>query len=574
MRRRPPMFRMLASAAEGVLLLVALCVPAMAQRISGAVRDSTTGEAVTGAVVSVLDSSGVLVTRNISDATGHFSLGRYGESARLTVIRIGYAPREIRLGAADSVVTVLMRAIPAALSAVTATSQRVCPGDRAGEGGQALALWEQVRSALLASVLARQLNAPRIGLMSFTRTREPVRRAIEDETRESKFIVADRPYVAARPAWVFAYDGYMHEEPGGDRTYYAPDEGVMLDETFVSTHCLRAVNGTAAHKDDVGLGFDPIETDGRDTLIDVKGVLWVDRSLRALRSLEFEYTGLERLARGSGGELTFRVMPNGASMVQRWLIHSAILATDLENTAGGVVRRLPPRADRSNVRLLGYQETGGEVALAEWSNGLKWRAQFPQFRGIVVDSAERPVSGAVVRLVNFTFDDSLITDSIGRFNFPPLMLGYYRLFVSDSLLASYGFTGALPRSLVLGPDDETVTLRLRSRRDLLRVACGRDATYVPGTAVILGRVLGSDGEPATDVHVDAAWRRPKPGESPVDVKRGANTDAEGRFVICGAAMDGGVDVNTSTRRQSAGIHLESLKSDVTGITLVLKPRPH
>jgi Carboxypeptidase regulatory-like domain len=569
MRSPNSSFRSLVACVEGALLVAGMYAPILAQRVAGVVRDSLTGEPLTGAVVSVLDSAGGLVTRDISDAEGRFSLARLTGS-RLSVIRIGYAPHDTRLAAGDSSVTVPMRAIPAALSVVTATSRRVCPGDTAG--GQALALWEQVRSALLASLLARELNAPRIGLMSFSRSREPLRKRIEDETRESKFVVADRPYVAGRPPWAFAYHGYLTEETGGDRTYYAPDEAVLLDETFAGTHCLRAVSGTNEHRDEIGIGFEPTTADGRDTLVDVKGVLWVDRAVHGLRSLEFEYTGLEPLAAGSGGELTFRVMPNGAPMIQRWLIHSAILATDAAITATGLRRRPRPRPERTNVRLLGYQETGGEIGSAEWANGVKWRAAFPQYRGAVVDSLGRPVSGAVVRLENSTFDDSLFTDASGRFNFPPLRLGFYRLYVADSLLAQYGFSTALPRQVILGPDDETVTLRLRPRAEMMYLACRRDGSYLPGTAIIVGRVVDSDGEPATDVEVDVSWRGAVAGTSS-NAQRHTNTDDMGRFAICGAAPNAAVDVDTRTRRQSASVHLDELKSDVTGVTLVLKPRP-
>lgn len=568
MRRRVPFFRLFVSVAGTALLGVAMSAPAIAQRIAGVVRDSATGEPLTGAVVSVLDSAATLYARNISDAAGRFSVARASESARLAVIRIGYAPRELSLGPADTVITVTMRAIPTALSAVTATGRRVCPGDR--DGGQALELWEQVRSALLAAVVSRELNAPRVGLMSFKRTREPFRKQIEDETRESKFIVADRPYVAARPAWVFAYDGYMKEETGGERTYYAPDEGVLLDVTFASTHCLRAVEGTGDHGDEIGLGFDPIESDWRDTLVDIKGVLWVDRAVRGLRSLDFEYTGIERLARGSGGELTFRIMPTGAPIIQRWLIHSAILAVDVEQSPSGIVRRPPPRAERSNVRLLGYQETGGEVGFAEWNNGLTWNGPFPRFRGVVVDSAQHPVSGAVVRLENRAFDDSLVSDSIGRFNFPPVQAGFYRLYVTDSVFSMYGAPTARPRMLLLNGDGQEETLSMRSRAEMLSLACPRREEYPPGSAVILGRVVGADGEPATDVRVDASWR----GSYSADVKRRANTDGDGHFVICGAELNGAIDLSSSTRRESTSVHLDALKSDVTGVTLVLKRRPH
>jgi hypothetical protein len=288
---------------------------ASAQRPLGTIRDQTSRQPVAGAVVSFVDSTGRFLSRTISDSAGHFVVQHFDQPARLTVLRIGYRPLELPVGDTDSAIVVLMQPIPAALATVTARSRRVCPGDR--DGGQALELWEQARAALLASWLARELSVSRIGLISYTRTLDPINKHVEDETRESKFVVGDRPYVSARPAWALARDGYMREDVGGERTYFAPDESVMLDESFAATHCLYAMNGTGQHGTDVGIGFEPIIDDARDTLVDVRGTLWIDHDIRALRSLDFEYTGLERIANGTRGQLIFRVMPNGAPMIQR-----------------------------------------------------------------------------------------------------------------------------------------------------------------------------------------------------------------------------------------------------------------
>ena len=194
--------------------------------------------------------------------------------------------------------------------------------------------------------------------------------------------------------------------------------------------------------------------------------------MRALRSLDFEYTGLERIARDTHGQLIFRVMPNGAPMIQRWSIRAAIIATDLEPGSLGRARRMPPRPARNNVRLLGYEETGGEIGSTEWSNGLEWRGPFPQFSGTVVDSSGQPISGAVVRLNNTHYDDSVITDRGGRFGFPPVTPGYYRVFVADSLLAAHGILGALPKSLLLSRENRSIEFVFASRAQLLRRACG------------------------------------------------------------------------------------------------------
>ena len=95
-------------------------------------------------------------------------------------------------------------------------------------------------------------------------------------------------------------------------------------------------------------------------------------------------------------------------------------------------------------------------------------------------------------------------------------------------------------------------------------ACGRAYVNTPGKAVILGRVVGVDGEPATDVRVDASWR---------GTVRRVTTDDAGRFAICGAALHNEVDVNTSTRRHAASLRLPPVRDDVTGVTLVLRPKP-
>ena len=306
---------------------------------------------------------------------------RLAGSARLSIIRIGYLPRDVPLGPLDSGITVSMRPIPALLSTVTAKGRRVCPGDK--DGGQALELWEQARAALLAGLLARQLNAPRISLISFTRDREPIRKRIEEETHDAKFVVADRPYVAARPAWAFAEHGYMQEAVGGERTYFAPDESVLLDETFAGTHCMHVVAGTREHGGDVGIGFEPVELDGRDTLVDIKGVLWMDRKTPALRSLEFEYTGLEsigawkRRATRISGDAERRahhsalVHPLGRSRDGRGGDGQRHRATS--SAAAGSHERARARLPRSRRRgVVGAVEPTGRVGVVHFPDSSAW----------------------------------------------------------------------------------------------------------------------------------------------------------------------------------------------------------
>src|SRR5204863_6198039 len=95
--------------------------------------------------------------------------------------------------------------IPSLLAAVTASSKRICPGERGG--GAALDLWEQARSGLLAGVVSRETRPPRVRLRSFWRLFEPVRKRLIDDSSAVKDLRAERSYVAPRPASAFAAAG-------------------------------------------------------------------------------------------------------------------------------------------------------------------------------------------------------------------------------------------------------------------------------------------------------------------------------------------------------------------------------
>ena len=118
------------------------------------------------------DSIGGTLARTIGDEAGRFSLLRPRGSTRLHIVRIGFRPRELALPVADTMLVVRLEAFPALLAAVSASSNRTCPGDHDGSHG--FELWEQARAALLASVVAREAHPPRVRLISYTRTRDPV----------------------------------------------------------------------------------------------------------------------------------------------------------------------------------------------------------------------------------------------------------------------------------------------------------------------------------------------------------------------------------------------------------------
>ena len=517
------------TAAGVVALLAVSATAASAQRVRGVLRDSASGEAIAGAVVWATDSAGRFLARTVSIDSGAFAVPRLVGTARLHVLRIGYAPRELAVPntPSDTILVVRLLAVPLQLAAVEAHGEKVCPGDNAAAG--ALALWSQARSALYASVVAREANPPRIRLFSYVRTLEPVRHTVIDDSSATKELVADQSYVAARPAWAFARDGYMTEE-GGERTFYAPDEAVLLDTAFVETHCLHSVTADAEHPGQVGVAFEPITAHGRDTLVDIAGALWIDPRHAALRSLEFKYTGLEPAASAeSGGDIVFTVNAHGATMVSRWKIRAAELASDAHETLNGVRRRPPPRAERTDAPVVHYLDTGGQLTSIMWGAGDASAETF--VRGTLLDESRHAVPGVRVWLSNG--GDTAVTDAEGRFSIARVAVGHYVAMAADSALAKIGVSRALPLNVdVFGADQPPIHLLYLGPASVLSFFC---LSTHPPTGAILARIVTPKGTPIAGAQVELY-------ADSADADRRANrrqlltTNAQGYAAACGLSV--------------------------------------
>lgn len=542
---------------------------AQAQRVRGTLTDSSTREPVRGAVVSLTDSAGRFLSRTLADENGRYSVPRVGNPTRLRVVRIGYRPRDVAVAAADSIVDLRMSPIASVLDVVSSSAKRVCPGEQGNT--QALDAWEQARAGLLASVVSRESRPPHIRLRSYVKTMEPIRRRVLRDSSTTKDVVVERSYVAARPAWAFEAEGYMRENAAKDRDYYAPDDAVLLDPSFVATHCLRIVGADSSHGGRTGIGFEPIDSRMRDSIVDITGVLWLDVTRRALSSLEFRYTNLERDARESGGDIQFSIMPNGVAMITRWAIRSAILAIDDDTPPSGVRRLPPPRPMRTNVRLLAYRETGGAVLSAEWADGAKWHGDYPRLVGQVNTLARVPVPRARVWLQGT--QDTVTTAADGSFEFPYLYPGFYVVLASDSALAEQGVSRTVPaRVPLLQPGDAAYELPMHPRSEVLPLVCPA-GSYKEGTGVLMARVLNADGTPAANANVEVAVEQLIIANDTIarpQVRRGTAGD-DGRFVICGASMTRPLMVRAALGSDTVSVAIDQWKDEVASLTLYLRP---
>lgn len=515
-----------------------------AQQVRGVVRDSSLAAPLSGAVVTLLDSAGTSVSRAISDASGSFVLTRTTRAVRLRVVRIGYRPQVVGLPAGPNTVEIAMAKLPPMLAAVRVTDSELCPGANASTN--AVELWEQAKAGLLATVVARETKPAKMQALTYKRITTTTDERVTEQSTQLTSGYSNRPFIAPAEASFFARRGFMQEDAAG-RLYSAPDADVLLDEDFAATHCFHIEGADPEHPGQIGLAFAPAR--GRDALVDVAGVIWMDRITPQLRSLDFLYTGLEPAATRarSGGHIEFRTMENGLTFIERWRLRLATLLVDerSRDVASGIPNE---RRNRADFRVADLRESGGVVLAASWPDGTNWRDSLSGLTGSVVQ-LHLPISipAAVVSLSGT--DAETQTSSNGSFELSPVVPGRYTVVVTDTTLAEY----AAPRSTKLTADIvrgrlTTIRVELPPLVDVIRDVC-REQRMPRGTSMIIGRVI-LPGATRPSGRVLARWQANYNNGSPVTSENGlgravavngaeqrVDLDDAGHFVVCGVARE-------------------------------------
>jgi hypothetical protein len=352
---------------------------------------------------------------------------------------IGFRPREVPVPAAiDGVarLDVSLTSIPHLLEPVSVSAASACP--RRSDESDAFALLEQARSALLASIVARQTNPAHLVRYAFERTHDGTDDKLTGMTvRIDSAAGAAASFSAVRAAGDFVKHGFMQDGPGG-ATFFAPDAEVVLDTAFTSNYCFRIVRDRQ-RPSQLGLGF-TVARRQKDR-IDVDGALWVDTTARAVTQIEFEYRGLDsRIEKFKpGGTLSFRDMPNGTVMIDRWtlrLIGSYIdTVTAVGHSGFGVGGGNGGFQERVNFFV---QDRGGELAHARWPDGTTWDASLATLHATARRSNGRPARDVDVRLPGTPY--AARTDAGGRLEIHDLVPGPYAAVVVDSVLKPIGLT--------------------------------------------------------------------------------------------------------------------------------------
>jgi hypothetical protein len=506
-----------------------------AQRVKGTLHDSASTMPLNGAVVSVVDSTGAVTARAVVDGAGTFSLPLTAAAARLRVIRIGYRPRDVPLPSnrshGDVSVVVSLSRIPPILETVRVSGTELCPGST--DRGAAFQLWDQARAGLLATVVARETNPADVAALAYQRNVGPSDDLIMHQIAASRLGRTSRPFKAAAKPETFAKSGYIEQDSTGARTYYAPDEQVLLDESFAATHCFHIQPPDTAHVGQLGLAFTPAR--GRDTIVDVTGVIWMDAVTPAVRALDFRYTNLEPAAMNaaSGGHVEFQSLSNGVSFIDWWNLRFPLLSRVARASSMGPT---PPetrrRRERVDYRVDQMVESGGEVLMSRWKDGTTWQSPNSGVAGTVTQrGSQAPIPFALVSLAGTA--DTAMADAQGRFDLAPIPAGHYSLVVRDTTLSGYVADRLAKRLVTVSRDSLTpVTVELQSPTDLITALC-KDQPARTAPSVILGHL---DTPDPRGIEVRATWNalaaRADANIAVETTTRESTVDDRGHFLIC------------------------------------------
>lgn len=538
------------------LALLAFAAMPSAAQLRGTVRDSTSGLPVPGAVVIAFDAAGEQVARNVTSERGEFALRGSRAAKRLQVLRIGFRPRTVESPASENTrVDIVVVAIPTLLQPLNVVDQPNCP--RRDDSPAAFALWEQAKSGLLATVVAREENPAHVVRLHFDRRIDRGRDTANWMEVRVDSAMTSSPFAAARAAAAFIERGFV-DDSGGAKVFHAPDAAVLLDATFPRGYCFEIAKPDAARPHQVGLGFRAART--RAGRVDVAGTIWIDTTARSLTDIVYRYAGLDaRFDRArAGGLVSFRTMPNGTVLIDRWHIRLLAALRGAKTGPAGTIGR----GDDYEIH-----EKGGQVASARWPDGHTWNASL----GTLIGQAwyrTRPAAGAHLRLFETSYD--AVVDSTGRFEISQLLPGPYSVGVIDPILDSLSITLRTGVAFTAVRDSTTrVSFNVPTAGDYLIAACEALGVSGVGRFALIGQIVDPAGGLAHGAEY-RVYRRGSPDRHPIWA---GQADERGTFVVCsvehGDVLDivakysgflGSADYHVDRRVGTVRVHLQPGKS--------------
>ena len=513
------------------LALLGLAKVAVAQTVRGAVVAE--GERpIAGAIVILVDAGAKEVGRALTNERGEYRLTapRPG-SYRLRTLRIGFQSlltEPMALVAGDDITRRLTVSTAAfTLDTVRSTGRNACrvlAGDSTTLVGS---IWDQVRSALIATQLTLAARSIQSTSITYQRMQDARSQRIGSQTVDVRSEFARQPWRSHSPDSLRRL-GFVYTLPDSSRVYNAPDLAVLLSDEFIEDHCLRI----SGQSDDRRLGIEFSPTSARRNTREIRGTLWLDRRTNELVELEYGYINRirqdeERLA---GGTVGFTRMKNGMWAISRWNIRMPMLAlVPLYSPTFAVIGH--------QLRLDSLRVEGGELVMAVTTGARRdtiWMRPPLALRGTVLDSLSgRPVRDAIVALSGTVQIDT--TDAAGRFSIGGVLPGRYSVNITTPSLDSVNTVDQ--RSIIFADSSMALTLRVPSADLIVGRVCGSGNTVTRlGSGIVTGSVTGTDSAGIRNARVTVQWTETKmtgTGPTSTIVESETRTDARGEFRVCG-----------------------------------------
>jgi hypothetical protein len=459
-----------------------------AQVIRGVVTERVSGQPLAGVLITAASIPDSItpggIRHTLTNAGGEFSLSVRAGTVVLSAKRIGVArftgrPISLTVGETRRL-DVMLDAFRSTLPEVTVTWMSLCI-PRQDQARMIVALWDEARTALLASNVTQQQRLLSGWLSRHARTLDPRTLRILEGRQSVAEGVFDRP-MRSRSGDALKRDGYWHAEDGDTLVFHAPDADALLSDAFRTGHCFELANGRGAQRGMMGISFRPRPGGPRGA---ITGTVWLDGATLELRFVEFRYANLFTIPSTTnlGGEVHFQRLDSGAWMVRRWFVRMPQFpeAIPMALARTGYVGRPQPEVHR-------IIEEGGGL----YTTGLRtWEAP-GTIVGTVLDSTgRRPMAGAVVGLSGTPL--SAITDERGGFRFDSIPPGAYTLMASDTDYAELGLIAADEALTLTAGQTLRPRLRAASTRDILRALCPVPVDSTRGVVRVLATHADSGG---------------------------------------------------------------------------------
>jgi hypothetical protein len=228
-------------------------------------------------------------------------------------------------------VSVTLASMQQFLPPVRVVARTTCGRAPVGED-RAGALWEQISLALRAATISQREQEALPPLRLIERTNVLTAALEERESVITRDVTGAGRMMKADDPETLAMLGYVRREEDGSTLYFAPDEQVLLSESFLATHCFstpkRDARALLAE-----LQFKPVR--GRQ-VADVEGTAFVDVNTGELRQISYRYvaprTLLPAYAEHAGGDVYLRRLAKGNWIVSRWSIRMPVFSRSASGT--------------------------------------------------------------------------------------------------------------------------------------------------------------------------------------------------------------------------------------------------